>query len=106
MTPDQLEKLTNIIQDTIKITVNGKIDKMSSKLDTYIVNDTRDKDDIKRQLADTKEATVEWRTSITPSINSMKQIQDFSTTSIFLLKLIGLMAGAFAAVYAAIKYFK
>ena len=106
MTPDDLKKITDIIKETIQDKVNGKIDKLSTKLDTYIINDTNDKNDIKRQLSETKEATVEWRTSISPSINSMRQIQDFSTTSIFLLKLIGLMAGAFAAVYAAIKYFK
>ena len=39
MTIEEFEQLKNALVETVKITVNGKIDRMNSKLDTYIKED-------------------------------------------------------------------
>lgn len=39
MKPNELEHIANILKSTIESTVNGKINRLSEKLDTYIKED-------------------------------------------------------------------
>lgn len=44
MTPKEIEDLKATLTETIKITVNGKIDRLNNKLDLYIQEDNDWKD--------------------------------------------------------------
>lgn len=39
MTPDQIEQIKKAVGESIQVHVNGKIDKMNTKLDDYIITD-------------------------------------------------------------------
>ena len=88
MTPEQFEQLQKTVADQIKFTVNGKIDKMNDKMDTYIREDN------------------EWKTSVTPSIETMKKIEGFGTTGLYLLKAIIALGAAGTAILAIIHWFQ
>jgi hypothetical protein len=49
---------------------------------------------------------MEWKKSVTPSIEIMKNIENFSKGTIWLLKAVIVVGGAFGVVYAFIKYLK
>lgn len=82
MTPEQFEAIQQNIRETIKLTVNGKIDNMRNELSIYIKEDT------------------EWKDSVSPSIDIMKDIQGFSTSTIYLFKFIAIVGAAMTALYA------
>lgn len=88
MTPDQFSKLQEAITNQIKITVNGKIDRINEKLDTYIKEDN------------------EWKTDVKPYIENMRQMSDFTLVGSAVLKFIISIGGAVAVIWAAIKYLK
>jgi hypothetical protein len=64
---------------------------------------------IEQQNKDFKEyvtADMEWKKSVTPSIEIMKNIENFSKGTIWLLKAVIVVGGAFGVVYGFIKYLK
>jgi phage-related protein len=88
MTPKQFNDIQETIKATIKETVNGKIDRMNTKLDEYIKDDN------------------EWKQGVTPSIETMKKTQNFAEGLLFILKFVGILGGAVGVIWAAIKYLK
>lgn len=88
MTPEQLDHITETIKQTIQEKVNGKIDRMNMKLDTYIKEDN------------------DWKENVMPSIEIMKQMQGFSSTAIWIMKTIAVISTAVAAVWTFINYIK
>lgn len=88
MTPEQFSQFQEAITNQIKITVNGKIDTINTKLDTYIKEDN------------------EWKAEVKPYIENMRQISNFSTVGSAILKTIIAIGGAITVIWAAIKYLK
>lgn len=88
MTEKQFIDFSTNIESTIRLTVNGKIDKINDKIDNYIKADT------------------EWKERVTPSIDLMEKIGGFSDGTLFTLKLIGLIGAATAVIYGLIDYLK
>lgn len=52
MTPEQLEEIKEAITITIQEKVNGKIDRMNTKLDVYISDDMRWKTGVEEYMTD------------------------------------------------------
>lgn len=88
MTPEQFIQLQETVSNQIKLTVNGKIDSINTKLDNYIKEDN------------------EWKADVKPYIENMRQISNFSTVGSALLKTIIAIGGAITVIWAAIKYLK
>ncbi len=75
MTPDEFAKITQIIKDTIKETVNGKIDKIDVKLDNYIKDDN------------------EWKAAANPTIELGNNVRGFGKVMVYLLGIAGAIFG-------------
>ncbi len=92
MTAEQYEQINRNIQDTVEAaitrTVNGKIDKLRSELNTYVKEDN------------------EWKDKVQPSIEVMQKIEGFSDTSLFLLKCIIALGAAGTVILGIIHYLK
>lgn len=52
MEPNELEYIANILKGTVETTVNGKINRLSEKLDTYIKEDMAWKEEKVEPLID------------------------------------------------------
>lgn len=52
MKPEQLQELKDAITATIQEKVNGKIDRMNTKLDVYITDDMRWKETVETYMTD------------------------------------------------------
>lgn len=89
MTENQFITIRQDIKDqvaeSIEKNVNGKIRNMDKKIDDYI------------------KADEEWKTSVTPPINIMRNAVVFTNTLLWIFKVIGLVGGASGAVYGIIK---
>lgn len=79
MTPEQYEGLIQSVSDQIKITVNGKIDKINTKLDAYIVDDN------------------EWKKTAKPVIEMGKNLQGFGVVALYILTVLAALGGAIKA---------
>lgn len=88
MNSDQIDQLKKTIEIAIEKHVNGKMDKMNHKLDDYITADNQ------------------WKKDVTPSIEVMKQIQGFSSTTAYIVKFIIGMGSVSAIIIALIKWLK
>lgn len=95
MTPDQFEKLQETISTQIKLTVNGKIDKLQlsvektqNNLDNYIKQDNS------------------WKEEVKPYIENMRMVSNFTSVGSALLKFIMILGGAGGVLYGLIKYLK
>lgn len=84
MTPEQYQQLQETIKETVenavRATVNGKIDRMNTKLDTYIKEDN------------------EWKEQAQPTIEMGNNVRGFGKVTVYLL-------GVAAALFAVLKYF-
>lgn len=81
MTPEQYQQFTDNIKETIKTTVNGKIDRIEKKLDTYIEEDNK------------------WKAAAQPTIDMGNNVRGFNKVLMYIL-------GIGAALYAFINIFK
>ena len=81
MTPEEFTKITDIIKVTIKETVNGKIDRLDIKLDTYMKEDN------------------DWKDRANPTIELGNNVRGFGKVMVYLLGIAG-------AIFALIKYTK
>ena len=88
MTPEQFIQLQETVSNQIKVTVNGKIDAINTKLDTYIKEDNK------------------WKDEVKPYIENMRQMSDFTMVGSAILKFIIAIGGAVTVIWAAIKYLK
>ena len=86
MTPEQFESIQQNIKETIQTTVNGKIDKLNTKLDIYIKEDD------------------EWKSSVTPSIETMKELQGFASIGKATLKVLVLVGSITTAIIVVYKF--
>lgn len=94
MTPEQFETLFERLREandkqtevSINRYVNGKVDKMNSKIDQYIKDDT------------------DWKVSVSPSIEIMRSMQGFASTGTGILKTIIMIGSAGTAIWAFIKF--
>lgn len=83
-----LENQDKTIKEGIETHVNGKIRSLTAKFDAYVEDDTQ------------------WKTDVTPYIQTVKDFTGFSKVGTAVLKLILLMGSVTGAVYAFIKYLK
>lgn len=88
MTNEQFEQLQKIVTEQIKITVNGKIDKidikvdkMTNKIDEYIVRD-------ETHRADYKEETEIWREKIEQKLELNDNIKGFGKVFMYIVGVI------------------
>ncbi len=81
MTSDQFEQINKTIEDTIKRVVNGKIDRLDVKLDTYMKEDN------------------DWKERANPTIELGNNVRGFGKVMVYLLGIAG-------AIFAVIKFFK
>ena len=93
MTPEQFAEFNKHIDETLAIGiethVNGKIRKLTEKLDTYIVTDTL-----------WKEEDMKWKEEVKPTIESMENVKSFSAVGTSILKGVLLIGSAVTAVWA------
>jgi hypothetical protein len=82
------QEIIKAVRETIKETVNGKIDRMDKKIDEYIIKDN-----------EYKASTDEWRKSVTPSIEIMKSMESFSKGTMFVFKFIIAMGAVTGVIY-------
>lgn len=85
MTPEQFEEINNTIKSTIKTEVNGKIDRLNTKIDNYIKQDNQ------------------WKDGVTPSIDIMKKMSGFASVGGAILKTAVLIGAASTAIWGLIK---
>jgi hypothetical protein len=78
MSPDQFNQIKELIETTIQLKVNGKIDRMNQKLDDYIVVDNQ-----------WKSGDKEWKESAQPAIDS---VDNAKMGGRFVVWLIGVLA--------------
>lgn len=81
MTPDQLEQIQKTLTETIKIVVNGKIDRMNVKLDTYIKEDNEYKTRF-------KEDTDVWRKGADEKLELVSNIRGFGKVFMYIVGII------------------
>jgi hypothetical protein len=81
MQPNDIKK----IQDTIRATVNGKIDSLNQKLDDYIKSDNK------------------WKEQAQPAINLGNNVRGWGIVT---AAVIGIIAGAAEIISVFIKIFK
>lgn len=72
----------------IETTIDNKLVPLNKKLDDYIVSDT------------------EWKKEVTPQIQAVKTVQNFSTASGVIAKAILLIGGVIGMIYGAILWLK
>ena len=84
MTNDQFlqfkEEMNRNIQDSIKITVNGKIDKIDKKLDDYILKDTA------------------WKETAQPAIKIGLNLKGFGAVSAYFMGVAATLSAAWVAI--------
>ncbi len=93
MTTDEIQQIQSIIQDSIKTVVNGKIDRLDNKLETYITKDENDKEKI-----------FAWQDNVMPTIEQTKKIMDFASVGSVVLKTIVLIGSLFAGLWGAFTF--
>lgn len=76
MTPAQFEQMNRLIEETIRTTVNGKIDRMNQKLEDYIVTDN------------------EWKKVAQKSISLIENVTSFGKVSLYLSGFISAVVGS------------
>lgn len=89
MTKRDLSVIKGFIQDSIKETVNGKIDKLSSDFQTYKAEDEK------------------WKREVSPAIQNMQNLTISAKTLLWIIVGIGGLAAFFAnigAIIHAVKY--
>lgn len=84
MDKDQFSQLQTLIKDTVeattKVIVNGKIDRLQSKLDQYILDDN------------------EWKKSAQPAIDLGNTARGASTAALWLAGVVITIGGAIAII--------
>lgn len=80
----------------IKTTIDDKLKPLSDKLDNYIKDDTRSKEELAATL-------LAWKEEITPVIEMGKNVQGFGKVSLYIL---GFVASVSAGFYALVEFFK
>lgn len=92
MTPEQFDKVLISIKEQVSISidakVNGNIRRLDQKMDDYIKSDN------------------EWKQSVTPSIETMKRVEGFGSTGLYLLKAIIALGAAGTVVLTIINWLR
>lgn len=83
MSQPEINKLIDMLQEQ-----NRKADAHRTAFEVYV------------------KADEEWKASVTPSIEMMKKMSNWSEGTIFMFKVLGMLGGAVAVVWAFIKYLK
>jgi len=81
MTEKQLEQIKALIRET----VNGKIDNLHNKLDSYIESDN------------------DWKTKAEPVLQMGKNVQGFGKVSLYIVGFVASVAGAILVVINLLK---
>jgi len=77
-----------------------------NELKNMLIEQNRKSDDHRIAFEDYVKEDKEWKENVTPSIEMMKKMSNWSDGTIFLLKFIGAIGTAVALVWAFIKYIK
>lgn len=85
MSPEQLEQIQKTVSEQIKITVNGKIDRINDKLDNYIKEDN------------------DWKERIMPEIQAVANVRGFGKVAVGLLAVGGTIVGLVVGIIKIIK---
>lgn len=87
-------ELKSHVEDTIKTTVNGKIDGLRRELTDYIQKDT-----------EWKEVDKSWKSQVDPVVAVYKNSSWLGRIVVASLKFLALVGAAVGAVFAIVKYF-
>lgn len=89
MTPEQFEKLQTVIKEqiaeTVKVTVNGKIDALNKKVDDYIKSDN------------------EWKDRAQPTIELGTNVRGFGKVFAYIIGTLAAVGGLVALIEGFIK---
>lgn len=85
MTADDIEQIKKEIQSTIKVVVNGKIDKIDQKLEEYIKSDN------------------EWKAAAQPVIDMGRNVQGFGRVSLYIVGFVAAVSGAILYILQLVK---
>lgn len=96
MTPEQYEHLHNSIRNTIKDVVNGKIDRMDTKIDNYI------KEDLTYNIR-MEEETAKWRKNADEKLELVSDMKSFTKVVLWLLGVLIVGGGAYQVILMFIK---
>ena len=84
MTPEQFLVFKNDIQahiaDTVRLTVNGKIDKINTKLDTFMKED------------------LEWKARAQPILDLGANVRGFNKGLVYLLGILGMVGAGWVVI--------
>lgn len=85
MTTDQLKQLEKALKEslheTVKITINGKIDALNKKVDAYIVEDNA------------------WKVRAEPAVNAFQNGTFLFKTGVSVAKFVGFLGGVLLTIY-------
>lgn len=81
MNEKQLRQIKELIQDTIKITVNGKIDALRNEVNVYIKEDN------------------EWKDRANPTVQLGNNIRGFGKVVAYILGTAGMLFGLFKFIF-------
>lgn len=89
MTPEQFDiinrNLKETVESSVKMYVNGKIDRLNDKIDVYIKEDN------------------EWKTLVMPEIEAVANVRGFGKVTVGLLAIGGTIVGIIAGIIKIIK---
>ena len=80
-----MHKLETKIEESINNNINDKIKNIDDKIDAYIKSD------------------LEWKESVTPSIETMKELRSFGRVSGYIGRAVLLLGAVASAIYAGYK---
>lgn len=80
MTQEQLKEIQNAVGKAIQTHVNGKIDKLTVKVDAYIADD------------------LQWKQQAEPVIKMGENVQGFGKVSLYIVGFVAAVAGAFISI--------
>lgn len=81
MTPEQFTELKEALAQTVQVSVNGKIDRLNTKLDTHI-------DGFNRYVKD----DMEWKETVEPVVKAFENTSWLWKLFIGILKFLGLVS--------------
>lgn len=77
-----------------------------NELKNMLIEQNRKSDDHRIAFEDYVKDDKEWKENVTPSIEMMKKMSNWSDGTIFLLKFLGAVGTAVGIIWAFIKYIK
>jgi len=98
MTPEQLEQLKFSLKDTIKETVNGKIDRLHHMMEGHMEDDKRVAFELNTKIDEYIKSDNEWKQKAKPVIELGENVTWSSMAMLKILGALGTVGGIIAVI--------